>query len=218
MLRETTANQWTDARLNELIQDADWAEFIESSQSRNSGFGQVQEEVALAADATTFSLTAGTPPTALTYDLEAILFIEHQGTSGFWNLCDELPEADEFRYRASNATVASGDVPPLYRLRRPNIVFMPAATVARTLKVTYRPLPTALSTDGTNLNSPDVDVPLVCTRAAVFAFTDLGEEETQLSSAYQLLKEEKLRRLGHPQAEGRSLTVKDVEGSALFQL
>ena len=216
MLREPTANQWSDARLNELIQQSDWAEFIALQKIRNSGFGQIQEEITLAADATTFSLTTGTPPTGLTYNLEAILFVEHQGTSGFWNLCRVLQEGDEYSLRAVNATIATGDVPPYYRLRRPNIVFLPAASAARTLRVTYRPLPTALSADGTNLNCPDVLVQLVTTRAASFAMADLGEEETQFDSAYGVLKDEAFRMYDNVNAEGRSLTMKLVESPGMF--
>lgn len=216
MLREPVANQWDDARLNQLLQDADWAEFIDASLIRNSGLGQIDETVTLPANQSTLSLTPGTPPAALTYDLEGVLFIEHQGVSGFWNRCDELQEADEFRYRATNAIVATGDVPPLYRLRRPNLVFLPIAASDRTLRIVYRPRPVALSTDGTNLNIPDAWVALVCTRAAVAALADLGEAETQFDGTYSLLKDEMHRSLEHPQAEGRSNVIKLVESPAIF--
>lgn len=211
MLREPTANQWSDAELNQCIQDADWEVFEKMGRVPASGWDEVQEEITLSANATTFSLTTGTPPTALTYGLEAIRFIEHQGTSGFWTLCQELPVGDEYRYRAVNSVVATGDVPPLYMLRRPNIVFLPVATAARTLKVTYRPTPTALSADATNLNCPDKRVPLVCTRAAILAFAYLGEEEKVFSNSYGTLEDEMYADLVHPQAEGRPLRVKEVE-------
>jgi hypothetical protein len=87
---------------------------------------------------------------------------------------------------------------------------------ARTLKVTYRPLPTALSADGTSLNCPDVLVQLVTTRAAVFAMADLGESETQFDSAYAVLKDEMLRMYDNPNAEGRSMTPKLVESPGMF--
>lgn len=225
MIREATANQWSDARLNQLIQDADWAEFINASLIRNSGLGQIQEDITLPANASTFSLTPGAPPTGFTYNLEGILFIEHLGVSGFWNPCAELQEGDEFRYRAVNAIVATGDVPPLYRLRRPNLLFLPIANADRTLRVTYRPLPVALSGDNVALNIPDVWVPLVCTRAAVFALADLGESETQLGTAtadgisggaYELLRNEMYLSLGHPGREGMTLGVKLIDTPALF--
>lgn len=216
ILREPTANQWADSDLNSHIEQADWAEFVDTSLQRNSGYGEIAETITLAANATSFSLTPGTPPTGLTYNLESILFIQHQGVSGFWSLCNEIQESDEFRYMAQNVIVATGDVPPLYRLRRPNIVFLPAAAADRTLKIVYRPRPVALSADGTALNSPDVHFQLVVTRAAIFAMAQLGEQETQFDTAYEGLKQEKYRSLVHPNAEGRTLTVKAVESCALF--
>lgn len=215
MLRESSANQWTDAHLNELLQDHNWAVYKKIAQRRGAGYGELQETITLAADATTFSLTAGSNPTALTKNLKAILFVEHQGLSGFWNLCNELQEADEFRYRAQNAIVATGDVPPLYRLRRPNIVFLPASAAARTLRITYRPLPTVL-TGSDNMDVDDDYLPIVLYRAAEAALAELGEDETQFAALAQLAEEEMYVDLQHANAEGRSLVVKPVESASLL--
>lgn len=216
MLREPVANQWSDGELNQFLQDADTETFEKMSRIRNSGYGQIQEEITLAANASEWSLAPGTPPAALTYNAEAISFIEHQTVGGFWNLCQELQEGDEFRYRAQNAIVATADVPPLYRVRRPNIIFLPIASAARTLRVTYRPLPRTLSEDGDYLNVPDKRVLMVCTRAAYFALAQLGEQENQFDAAYGVLEDEMYRDLEHPNAEGRALEVKKVDTPALF--
>lgn len=215
MIREETASKWSNARLDELLQDADWAIYRKIASIRNAGYGELAETVTLAADATTFSLTPGTNPTALTKNLKGILFIEHQDTAGNWNLCNELPEADEFRYRSTNV-IATVDVPPLYRLRRPSIVFLPAAPAARTLRISYRPLPTAFSGDSSTLDVDDDFVPLVCTRAAIFALADLGESESVLDTAYVALEDEMYADLAHPTAEGRGLMVKETEPSFSF--
>lgn len=216
MLRELTANQWSDARITEEIQSSDHATFIELSRIRGSGFGQIQEDITLAADATTFSLTAGTPPTALTYNLEALIFVEHQGPGGFWSLCNEIPEGQEFALRSVNVSPATGDVPPLYRLRRPNIVFLPAAGASRALRVTYRPAPTALSSGSTNMNCPDTLVQFVFVRACIMLENDVGEADSTLAASYETLRDEMFRMYDHATAEGRSMTPKLVESPGLF--
>ena len=216
MLRETTPNQWSNSRLNDCINDADAEIFRKFGRVRDSGWNQFQETITLLANASTFSLTPGSNPTAFTKALAAIAFIEHQGPSGFWNLCNELREADEFRYRAQNAVRATGDVPPLYRLRQPNLVCLPVATVDRTLRVTGRFEVTAMSSDTDTMNCPDKAFALVSARAKIFALEDLGEADDVTSAAYELLTGEMYEELGHPNAEGRPLTIKPVDGPAVF--
>lgn len=216
MLREATANKWTDARLGEHLQDADWALYRKIASIRNAGYGELAETITLAANATSFSLTPGSNPTALTKNLKGILFIEHQNSAGFWTVCNEMQEADEAAYRSNNILVVPADVPPLYRLRRPNITFLPQSNAARTLRVVYRPLPTAFASDSSTLDVDDDYALAVITRAAIFALAELGEDETQFTAAYGALEDEIFADLAHMTGEGRALCVKVEESASLF--
>ena len=216
MLREPTANKWSDTRLDEHLQDADWEVYKQIARIRNAGYGELAETITLPANATSFSLTPGSNPTALTKNLKGIVFIEHQNSAGFWTTCNEMQEADEAAYRSNNVLVVPADVPPLYRLRRPNITFLPQAGAARTLRVVYRPLPTAFASDNSTLDVDDDYVLAVITRAAIFALADLGEDETQFSAGYGALMDEIFADLAHMTAEGRSLQVKVEESASLF--
>jgi len=213
MIRETTPNQWSNTRLNDLLQDSDWETYKKLGRIRNAGYGELEEDITLAADATTFSLTPGSNPTALTKNLKGIIGIDLVNSAGENVPCGELQSEDEHFFRTTNATVASGDVPPLYRLRRPSILFLPPASVARTLRVRYRPRTTAFADDTATLDVDDDYVPYVCTRAAIFAKLDLGETDPMLNQAMQLLEDELFADLAHMSGEGRTQIVKRVDDS-----
>ena len=211
MLREPVAKFWSDARLLEILQDADWDIYKKQQRIRKAGVGELAETVTLAADATTFSLTAGSNPTALTKALKGILWIEHQTTGGDWNLLTPMDEAEEFAYRSTSAVNATSDVPPKYRLRRPNIVFLPASTAARTLRIVYRPIPTALTDGNSTVDVDDDHVHVVLLLAAVMAYAEIGESETQYEALFQRAEDDMFADLSRVLAEGRTETVKQVE-------
>ncbi len=213
MIRERVANQWTEARLNDLIQDSDWETYKKLARSVDAGYGQLEETVTLSANATLFSLVAGSNPTGLTKNLKGILGIDLVNSAGENVPCEQLQAEDEHFFRTTNAIVATGDVPPAYRLRRPYILFLPAASVDRTLVVRYRPRTTAFADDNALLDVDDDYVPYVCTRAAIFAKLDVGETDDQLNNALALLEDELFADLAHMAGEGRTQVVKRVDDS-----
>lgn len=215
-LRETTARQWTDATLIRHLSDANGEVFIKLGQIPGSGFDVARDVISLPANATSFSLTPGTPPAALTYNLAQVRFIDHQTTNGFWQTCPPIPEGEDYALRGTNVIVATGDVAPAYRLMRPNFLFLPSATVARTLAVTYRPMPNTLTSTSDNLDVPDATVPLVVVRAAIIALAALGEAETKFDEEYAGLLDEMYAAYNPSLNAGRTATVKNVEGRQFF--
>lgn len=215
-LREPKAKQWSDATLTRYLSDANAEMFKRLGQIPNAGFDESQETITLAANATSFSLTPGTPPTALTYGVAQVKFIDHQTTGGVWQPCAPIPQGDEYALQGVYAQTVTGDVAPMYRLRRPNLVFLPQASVARTLRVTYRPIATVLDDSADTLDVPDDVVPLVVCRAAIVALSALGQAETQYDGEYQALLDEMYSAYNPSLGAGRSYTVKNVEGRALL--
>ncbi len=216
-LREPTAKQWSDATLIRHISDSNAEIFRMLGQIPNAGFDEVQETLTLPANASTVSLTPGTPPAALTYGVAQVKFIDHLTTSGIRQPCTPLPQGYEYALRGTNVLIATGDVAPMYRLRRPNFVFLPIASVARTLYVTYRPMAVALTAGATNLDIPDDQVPHLVVRAAVLALSSLGENETQYDGELAALQDAMFAAYNPSLAAGRSYTVKNVEGRSQFQ-
>lgn len=216
-LREPVARQWTDATLTRYISDANAEVFVKLGQIPNAGFDMFREVITLPANASSFSLTPGTPPTALTYGVAQVRFVDHQTTYGIWQPCPPIPEGEDFALRGQNVLVSTGDLAPAYRLLRPNLMFLPIATVDRTLAVTYRPVPNTLTSGSSNLDVPDAQVPLVVARAAIIALAGVGEDESKFDEEYSGLMDEMYSAYNPTLNAGRSQTVKNVEGRQFFQ-
>ena len=181
-LGEASAVEWTSAQLVDYISNAE--QWLAAWLGRLNGSGRfVQEEnVTLSASSETVALSS--LPSTATKTLVSIDYIHFQTTAGIWVPCGELLIGDEARLRGSSTYTVSGDVAPVYQLRKPNILFLPISTAARTLKVRYRWIPIAKTSTSDSLETPGQYDDMIVARTLFYALGDEGEEDSSFENRY----------------------------------
>jgi len=210
-LQEATAREWTDAQIITYISRSYLRFAAYLSMLKGSDWFQTTEDVTLAADGTTVLLTA------FTNDLAAIKHIMFKETSGFYVQCLPFQEGDDFRLLYTTTLVVNSNTAPRYRLRQPdNIYFLPKSGAARTINVTYRYRPTALTTGSDTVATPLEYDDVIEYRAAILALADEGEKDPQFEGLLSERLAEIEEQETNTNAEAGTMTVKNVTTRHLF--
>lgn len=170
-VRETTANEWSDAELYQYLTYGErWlANFL--SQVPNSGRFVYQEQKSLAASASTYALSGLTKLFVAVRDLYMI------GPNSIWIPLSQFQEGDENLYVVPNVTTVSGLCIPSYRIREDDGVFRPVASSARTIVWEYNWQPAVKTTGADTADTPIQYDDLLVDRAAWDALQVIGEAD-----------------------------------------
>lgn len=169
-LQETTASQWSDAQIIYQIAAAEqWlADLI--GKFPGSGKYRYTETFTLTANAETYTLSSLTKPFA------EMLEIGMQYPSGVFSPLATMEDAQEFTWRGPQNWNPGGFVRPAYRLLDDTIQFLPKSESDRTMRITYRFLPTVKTSSGDTLETPQREDYVLITRVLHFLLGDAREK------------------------------------------
>lgn len=212
-IQESTANEWdSTTQVGAQVKLAyEW--FAKKLGSlRNANWFEYREEITLAADATSFDLTT------LTKRFFAVKTLEFQLPGGQWSLCPSVDEMDDAQWEPGIAgSSAQYEPPPYQKVGRATLRILRASGSARTLRIKYQYLPTALSGDSDVLETPSDYDNIIKLRAVTRLLPDEGEDDPVVA---QQLDQEWLECVEFEQgAHARSVgeTVNDETMSHLFR-
>lgn len=215
-LRETTADEWTDAQIATYLSRSErWlARWL--SGLRNSGRFVQSDSMTLAASTETLAMeTTGTPPSAFTYIVDNIRYIDMQVSGGGWAACYPLREGDENAVRGPNVPISTDLSVPTYFIRGTNLHFLPISGGARTLRITYGWIPAA-KTSASTAETPTQYDDILVLRAVYDALGVVGENEGTFDAKYATRLAEIEDFETDRVAKGPSLRVQNVTKRRLF--
>lgn len=216
-LRESTADEWTDAQLARYISRAEqwFARFLSSL--RNSGRFLYEEQFTLAASTETYDtsgLTKGDGSAGLFTGIRRIDMLVGQNV---WQPCLPIREGEEHFFRYPTTQPAQPWAVPGYYLRDALIVFLPTVSAARTLRINYSWVPVTKTTAGTAETPAEYDDILI-KRAVYDALGTTGESETTFVEKYAMRLAEVESWECDRVNTGTSTTIKNVTSRNLFPM
>lgn len=181
-LGEASAVEWTSAQLVAHINRAE--KWLAALLGRLQGSGRFlqEENVTLSASSETVALSS--LPSTATKTLLSIEYVHFQASNGVWVTCHPIQIGDQSYLRGGTSFTVSGDVAPSFELRRPNILFLPVSSAARTLKVCYRWIPIEKTSTSDSLETPKQYDDLIIARTLFYALGDEGEEDSSFEKRY----------------------------------
>lgn len=209
-LNEATEQEWLDATIASEISLAErwFAEWL--GRKKRGGYFQNQETFTLAADATSHALSS------FAKDLVSVDNIE-MSVAGAWVPVGEIPDGQEWTYRNVNQASSSGAFVPHYLLRDPNLVFVPASTSARSMRVLYRWVPAEKTESGT-LETPARFDDVIDKRVLFVLLSDEGEREGTFEDYYSARLSEVTQFVVGRQGTSVGEVVKSMPGGAFGTL
>lgn len=177
-LRDTSSAEWSEAVRIDLLNDAHRAIARWLSGIPGSGRFIYQDQKTLAANASTIALSTLTKTFSVARDLYMIT------ENGRWLPLDQFQEGDENLVRTVTGATVSGLVPPRFRLRETDIVFLPVSSTARTIVIDYNWLPAAVDDSGDSFETPTEYDDFLILRALRDALGETGELDTYFERKY----------------------------------
>lgn len=209
-LRDSFGAEWSETTRIELLDSAQkgfarWLAMIPGS-----GRFIYQDTKTLAADATTIALSTLTKSFTSARDLYMVT------ENGRWLPLDQFQEGDENLYRTVSGATVSGLVPPRFRLREENIVFLPPSSAARSIVIDYNWLPATVDDSGDSFETPSEYDDFLVLRALRDALGETGELDTYFERKYQEREAEIESFECNRMTRGVTETVKNVTTRMLF--
>ncbi len=214
-LRDPNQQEWTDdTELYGLISNAEqWlATYLGSL--RGSGRFVVQEAITLAANTSTVAISSLSA--AATKVFLGVRYMDMLTEGGYRAPMLPIPDGDEAQYRAPTQAPVGGMWAPGYFIRDDSFIFLPVASQARTIYLTYQWIPIVKTSGSDTLETPTQYDDMILLRAAFDALGAEGENETTFEQKYATrladIEDAEVNRLGR----GITETVKTVTSRVLF--